>query len=1013
MSDSPANTELNVRWPLRVVLPLLLIASVAFASWWSVYYSRSQVSRRVNQDAVRNLRWATTQLTAALESASRDYDTALMKQEVAVFGGMPDIVSAILTDENYRVIASLRRDHVNRPLSDVLSPRYQQMPLLDHARLEESKSSLIARFKPLRDDGVLVGARPVVLGVLSNELRPTRVGMLVVIYDVVPTIDRELTILHDQTLDIFLVSSLFAVGLGVFFHFRVAKRLQRLTSAAGQVREGKLNVQSGVTGSDEVAVLATSFDDMVLERRRNEEQLQTSESRFRALFQQAAVGVAEIDSHTGRFLEINQRYCDIVGYSREQMRHLDFTSITYPSDVQPDLDNMSRLMAGTIREFSMEKRYIRADSSVVWINLTVSPRWQPGEEPSTHIAIVQDITQQVISRRKLAEREQRYRQLVENSPVCIHEVDLDGRLLSMNSVGLKMLGLTEESEVRGLEYLSTVCERDRPRVGELFERAYQGETIQFGFETATGALFESSFVPLLDDDGNVERIMGLTRDVTEQVQVEENLRESEALFRTIFEQAAVGVAQLDAVSGTILQANTRYCEILGVSAESLLGKSWLHLAHPDDLAANRTNRERMLAGEIREFTTEKRVQHSDGAFVWINLTVSSMGQPGQAPSTHIAIVEDIADRKSAETALLESRERLSKQFAEVELVYRTAPVGLCLMDADLRFVRINEELAAINGPTVEEHIGKHLREVLPDIADSIEPIYQRVIASGEPAINLDVERLHPEQPEKKLSYLAGYHPLKDSEGMVIGVSSVVQDITELKDAERELMRREMQLRSMVNALTVAEERERRRISRVLHDQLSPTLAVCQMRVSVLENSSPEPDNKQILHEIWERLDECSQQARSLAVETSPPVLYELGLASAVEWLAERFQQQHGIPCSVSARTSSISLDQTTLAPMFQSTRELLINVARHAQATRIDISIDTEDGFVVVCVNDDGIGFDPQDRSPSTLKSQGFGLFGIRDRFDILGGRVEVDSTPGSGTRVSLYAPVSIRAGLL
>ncbi|MEW5736859.1 MAG: PAS domain S-box protein, partial [Thermodesulfobacteriota bacterium] len=151
-------------------------------------------------------------------------------------------------------------------------------------------------------------------------------------------------------------------------------------------------VLTGLLASAAALGLGRVLDRAEKARKASETALRESEERFRALFEQASVGVARIETQTGRFLQANKKYCDIVGKSVSDMKYVTFMEITHPEDLAADLEYMEKLKQGVISEFSMEKRYIRPDGAEVWVNLSVSPLWAPGEAPTHHIAVVEDIT---------------------------------------------------------------------------------------------------------------------------------------------------------------------------------------------------------------------------------------------------------------------------------------------------------------------------------------------------------------------------------------------------------------------------------------------------------------------------------------------------------------------------------------------------------------------------------------------------------------------------------------------
>ena len=219
--------------------------------------------------------------------------------------------------------------------------------------------------------------------------------------------------------------------------------------------------------------------------------------------------------------------------------------------------------------------------------------------------------------------------------------------------------------------------------------------------------------------------------------------------------------------------------------------------------------------------------------------------------------------------------------------------------------------------------------------------------------------------------------------------------TELKESEA-------RLRSLSSALSLAESRERRRIAAELHDSLAPSLSVIDMKLEILLSSAVSSDLAGPVREIQELVNDLTQHIRSLTFQLSPPVLYEFGLEAAVEWLTEDIQQKYDLQCACECDRQVTPIREDLRALLFISTRELLLNVVKHARARQAKVSIQREGDAIRIGVADDGVGFVYKPDMIST----GLGLFSIRERLTHLGGYMEVDTEPGNGTRITMVAPL-------
>ena len=225
----------------------------------------------------------------------------------------------------------------------------------------------------------------------------------------------------------------------------------------------------------------------------------------------------------------------------------------------------------------------------------------------------------------------------------------------------------------------------------------------------------------------------------------------------------------------------------------------------------------------------------------------------------------------------------------------------------------------------------------------------------------------------------------------------------VRERTNELVVYQEELRDLASQVAFAEERERRRIAVELHDRVGQLMAMAKIKLGMLRESMPLTT---ALDETRALIDQAIQSARSLTFELSPPILHELGFEASVHWLSEQMEEKYGIPTHLEDDLKPKPLDEDVRVVLFTAVRELLANVAKHARAHRVSVSLRRDGNRICIKVEDDGVGFDTSQINSHLNHISGFGLFSIRERVSHLGGHFEIDSTVGAGTRVSLMSPL-------
>ena len=459
-------------------------------------------------------------------------------------------------------------------------------------------------------------------------------------------------------------------------------------------------VHTGINYNGEEAILEIFID--ITEQSGLLETLGKSETRFKAIFEDAPLGVALIDSLTGRIYEVNQKFANIAGRTIAEMASIDWLRITHPDDIQEDLDNMELLIKGEINGFQMEKRYIRPDNSIVWINMTISRILKEPGKPMVHLCMIEDITE----RKHADEAVKRHAGLLDLAHDSLIVSDMDSRITYWNKGAAERYGWTS-AEVIGKkthELLHTLfpIPRDEIKAGIFRTHYWEGELIH---TTKSGSqiVVSSRWQLQLDSNNDPIAIFEINNDITERKKAEEANRQIEARFRSAFDLPLIGFAITSLDKGW-MEVNSALLKMLGYSLSELKNLTWADLTYPDDLLLDEVQFNRVMAGEIDSYVLEKRYLRKDGQIIWTLMSAGCIRKLDYSVDYFIALIQDISDQKRAQQLLSESEEKY-RTLAEKsnDLIIR--------FDRELRYLYVNPAVVNYFGIVPEQFIGKTHQEL--------------------------------------------------------------------------------------------------------------------------------------------------------------------------------------------------------------------------------------------------------------------------------------------------------------
>lgn len=335
-------------------------------------------------------------------------------------------------------------------------------------------------------------------------------------------------------------------------------------------------------------------------------------------------------------------------------------------------------------------------------------------------------------------------------------------------------------------------------------------------------------------------------------------------------------------------------------------------------------------------------------------------------------------------------------------LYDNIPLMCFTLEASGRVLAVNPFGVEELGYSAEEMVGESVLKVFhPDDRQAVE---QQLDAALQQPGQVAKWRFRKVRKDGTMLWVQETVRVVEEGGRTI-VLVVCEDVTERVEARQKLERYQHKLQALTSELALAEERERRRIAEGLHDQIGQVLALAKLRHGVLRTSEDPAARAQSIEEIGPLLDQALQETRSLAFELSCPILYRLGLEAAVQDLGKRLGRQTGVRFLIESDSQPKPLTEDVKVTLFRVVQELLVNIVKHARVRNARLAISRVGDDVQIKVEDDGVGFDSSNLGESP--SGGLGLFSVRERLDHLGGGVEIDSSPGGGTRMVVVAPLA------
>jgi PAS domain S-box-containing protein len=595
--------------------------------------------------------------------------------------------------------------------------------------------------------------------------------------------------------------------------------------------------------------------------------------------------------------------------------------------------------------------------------------------------------------------EEHHRRLIDILPDAVCLIHPKGRLIAANAQAAIMLGFASTEELLQKTIYDLTPPEEHERIGTDITTALKSgilRNVEYAMLKKSGDALrvELSATVSLGTSGQSTGLLSVVRDVTERQRAQQALRASEERFRQLAHHIREVFWMSDASRAEIMYVSPAYEEIWGQSCESLYAapKKWMESIHPDDRDRVRASLDFLALGDYDEIF---RIVRPDGSIRWIQDRAFPIRDEAGKIYRVAGIADDITKRKQAWDALGESE-------ARKRAIMQAALDGIITIDSEGKMIELNPAAEKIFSHTRAKLIGENVMGIIPS---SFQAWFQSGLENcfaGEkgptlgsriemPALRADGSKFPAEFTITRIK-LAG-RPM---------FTLYIRDITQHKRAETEL-------RALPQRIIKAQEAERSRIARELHDGINQMIASVKMRLHKVESGLPDlkPAAREILGRCDRLLVKVLEENRRIAHNLRPTDLDNLGLSAACNSFCNEVQSRANLQVRCNVNLPADRLPAVTELHLFRIVQEAINNIEKHSRAKSVKLQLKIEDDAVILKIQDDGRGFDSKQSKTGRATGHGLGLSNMRERAKSLDGTCEIQSSADKGTTILVRVPLT------